>query len=154
MKEADGRGRILTRSGPQGGFADDEAVLESGRCFGCDCRKAASCRLRRYSESHASNQRRFTFAGRKRFQRNIQHELVIFESGKCIKCGACVRITKSAGERLGLTFVGRGFDVRVETPFGEPLSEGLTRTAGACVEACPTGALAWRYRSENGDVHA
>jgi len=154
MKEADGRGRILLRSSPQGGFTDEEAVLESGRCFGCDCRKATSCRLRRYSESYAANQRRFIFAERKRFQRNIQHERIVFEPGKCLKCGACVRITKRAGERLGLAFIGRGFDVRVETPFGEPLSEGLVRTAEACVDACPTGALAWRDRTENGDDHA
>jgi ferredoxin len=153
MKEADGRGRTIPSGGPGKGFKEEEAVLESGRCFGCDCRKATSCRLREYSESYRASRRRFTFAERKRFQRNIQHELVVYEPGKCLKCGACVRITKKAGERLGLTFVGRGFDVRVEPPFGEPLSEGLMHSARACVEACPTGALSRRDRRENGDDH-
>jgi ferredoxin len=34
--------------------------------------------------------------------------------------------------------------VRVAVPFGRPLAEGLRACARACVEACPTGALALR----------
>jgi NADH dehydrogenase/NADH:ubiquinone oxidoreductase subunit G len=84
---------------------------------------------------------------RKGFEKNIQHEQVIYEPGKCIKCGLCIRITKKAAEKLGLTFVGRGFDVHVEVPFGESLSQGLEKTAGECIAACPTGALSWRDRN-------
>ena len=73
---------------------------------------------------------------------------VIHEPGKCIKCGLCVQITKKAGEELGLTFIGRGFNVRIEPPFDEPLSKGLKKAAKACVEACPTAALAWRESYE------
>lgn len=146
MKEAEADKRIVPKSGFKHGYADEEAVWESRRCFGCDCRKADSCRLRQYSEVYLANQRRFTFVERKRFQKNIQHDHVIYEPGKCIKCGLCVQITKKAGEKLGLTFVKRGFEVRVETPFGEPLSKGLIRVGGDCVSACPTGALSWRDR--------
>ena len=53
-------------------------------------------------------------------------------------------ITAQGGEEYGFTFVGRGFDVRVRTPFNESLAAGLRKTAAACVEACPTGALAFR----------
>ena len=70
-----------------------------------------------------------------------QHDRVIFEPAKCIKCGLCVQITKRAGEKLGLTFIGRGFDVRVGVPLDESMADALTTTAEACVEACPTGAL-------------
>ena len=71
---------------------------------------------------------------------------MIYEPGKCIKCGLCVRITEEAGERLGLTFLGRGFDVRVDVPFNESLEEALEKVAEQCVEACPTGALAFKER--------
>jgi ferredoxin len=148
MKEAEGHERIVPQGGFKEGFAADEAVRESRRCFGCDCRKPDSCKLRQYSEVYQANQRRFTYVERKRFQKNIQHDHVIYESGKCIKCGLCVQITKKAGEKLGLTFVGRGFDVRVETPFGEPLSQGLKKVSGDCISACPTGALSWRDRNK------
>ena len=152
MKEAEGHERIVPKSGFKDGYADEEAVKESRRCFGCDCRKPGSCKLRQYSEVYQANQRRFTFVERKRFQKNIQHDHVIYEPGKCIKCGLCIKITKRAGEKLGLTFVDRGFDVRVETPFGEPLSQGLKKVAGDCISACPTGALSWRDRNKNEDI--
>ncbi len=152
MKEAESHQRIVPKGGFIDGYKDEEAAGESQRCFGCDCRALESCKLRQYSEVYQANQRRFTFMERKTFQKNIQHDHVIYETGKCIKCGLCVQITKKAGEKLGLTFVDRGFDVRVETPFGEPLSQGLKKVAGDCISACPTGALSRRDRNKNEDT--
>ena len=80
---------------------------------------------------------------RKKLQRIIQHGQVIYEPGKCIKCGLCIQIAQREGEELGLSCVGRGFDVRVEVPFNESLENGLKKAARACIEACPTAALAW-----------
>lgn len=150
LKEANEQKRIQPAS-LKHGFTDAEALGESSRCFGCDCRKPDSCKLRQYAEEYRADQRRFTYVERKKFQKNIQHDLVIYEPGKCIKCGLCVQITKKRGEKYGLTFVGRGFDVRVETPFGVPLSLGLEKVAGECVAACPTGALSWKNRDKNED---
>jgi NADH dehydrogenase/NADH:ubiquinone oxidoreductase subunit G len=74
--------------------------------------------------------------------------LVVYETEKCIRCGLCVDISKSHGESMGLTFAGRGFDVRISVPFNETMKEAVTITAGLCVEACPTGALAFKKREE------
>jgi len=52
-----------------------------------------------------------------------------------------VRITEAEAEPLGLTFVGRGFHVRLAAPLGASIAEGLQKTAAACAAACPTGAL-------------
>jgi len=73
---------------------------------------------------------------------------VLFESGKCIKCGICIEITQSVREDVGLTFVGRGLDSKVQVPFGEALPRGLGEMAAQCVRACPTGALAFRNQEE------
>jgi NADH dehydrogenase/NADH:ubiquinone oxidoreductase subunit G len=67
---------------------------------------------------------------------------VIYESGKCIDCGLCIQIAAVAGEKLGLAFVGRGFNVRVAVPFDYSMAQALEHAAAKCVEACPTGALA------------
>lgn len=152
LKEAaGGRGRVIPADLSHKNYSAEEAVRESARCFGCDCRKPDACKLRRYAAEYQADQRRFAFVDRKNFRKIIQHELVVYEPGKCIKCGICVQITKKAGEKFGLTFVDRGFEVRVETPFQVPLGQGLEKAAGECVRACPTGALSWRDRAIDQD---
>ena len=85
---------------------------------------------------------------RRGFLHNIDHPEIVYEEGKCISCGLCVQITGNAKEKLGLTFIGKGFNVRVAVPFNESLKDGLAETAGKCVEACPTGALSYRKHEE------
>jgi ferredoxin len=124
------------------GFEDSEAILEAERCFHCDCRKPISCKLREYADIYGAEQRRFLTGTRKNFELIVQHEMVLYEPGKCIKCSLCVQITKKASEKFGLTFVGRGFNVRVAVPLNKNLQEGLQKVALQCVEACPTAAMA------------
>jgi len=130
-------------SGSTGGFTQEEARAEALRCLHCDCRKPDTCLLRQYACTHDARQSRYK-AERRRFVQETQHADIIYEPGKCIDCGICIQIAAQAGEKLGLTFLGRGFDVRVAVPFNESLAEGLKIAAAQCVQACPTGALAFR----------
>ena len=123
-------------------ITQDEAEQESRRCFHCDCRKAESCKLRDYATEYEVRQSRGSGSERLTFAAVCQHSDLVYEPGKCIKCGICVRITADMREPLGLAFVGRGFDARVAVPFDASMAEALTDAAEACVEACPTGALA------------
>lgn len=125
------------------GFSDDEAKAESLRCLHCDCRKPEGCLLRQYAFAYEARQTRYK-SERRPFVQQTQHPEVIYEPGKCIDCGICVETASKAGESLGLTFVGRGFDVRVAVPFQATLAEGLREAAAQCVAACPTGALAFK----------
>ena len=147
LREGSGGPRV-TPSGREGGLTDDEARTESLRCLHCDCRKRTCCALRDCADVHAARPGRFK-SQRRTFEQYARHPDVLYEPGKCIDCGLCVKITEQAGERLGLTFLGRGFDVRVAPPLGAPLSEALTRAAAECVAACPTGALARKDNARN-----
>lgn len=123
------------------GFSRAEVMSEAARCLHCDCRKLTSCKLRDYSDEYAANQRRYFSTDRQMVTKNIQQDVVIYEPAKCIKCGICVRITKQHKEKYGFTFIGRGFDVQIQIPFGESLAEGLKDTAKEVAKACPTGAI-------------
>ena len=129
--------------GSLGGFTPEEGVEQAARCLHCDCRGATSCKLRKYAAQYGANPRRFK-AERRVFQQDARHAEVVYEPGKCSDCGLCIQIAAAAGEPLGLTFVGRGFDVRVAVPLDRSLAEALSKAAADCVAACPTAALAWK----------
>ncbi len=133
--------RVEPTGGERSGFTRGEAAAEAKRCLHCDCRKLSSCALRRYAIEHGASPRRFKVKGRA-FEPPLVHDHVIYEPGKCIACGLCIQITARTADALGLSFHGRGFDVRVRVPFDRPLGDALASAAEECVAACPTGALA------------
>ncbi|TRZ71503.1 MAG: hypothetical protein D4R97_06705 [Bacteroidetes bacterium] len=144
LKESTTAGRIDPVKGFMGGFSEAEAMKEATRCMNCDCRKPVSCKLRIFADEYQAIQKRFAGPGRKLITKSLQHEFVVYEPQKCIKCGICVEITNSDGELHGLTYVGRGFDVRISVPLGTSMKEALEKTGAKVIEACPTGALAFK----------
>ena len=95
------------------------------------------------AENYGVNPKAFSSEHRRAFAVIRQPGGVIFEPGKCISCGICIAIADQAQEPLGLTFVGRGFDVQVAVPLNGSLAEGLQKVGAECVKHCPTGALAF-----------
>ncbi len=144
LKEANSEKRAEPDGGLKAGFTPDEIRKEAARCMHCDCRKKNSCTLRDLSDLYNANQRSFTADTRVETEKHFQHDAIVYEPAKCIKCGICVRLTRKHQEEFGLSFIGRGFDVRIGVPFNESLKEGLSKTALLVAEACPTGALSKR----------
>jgi ferredoxin len=138
MKDADKTPR--QHSGIQG-FTSETAVLESKRCMHCDCRKPESCLLRQFSDHYQADQKHFRQEERGKIEKLIHREGIVYEQAKCIKCGICVRLTRLHQEEFGLTFIGRGFNVKVGVPFNNSIEKGLQKVAIAVANACPTGAL-------------
>ncbi len=139
MAEADDSPRVEQ----QDDFSKDQACIEARRCLHCDCRSADDCGLRLYAERYGA---KAVPAGGERtpFEQQRHHPEVVYEPGKCIRCGLCVQITRAAGEKMGLSFVGRGFKVRVAGALNGSIADALKESAAECVAACPTGALAWK----------
>ena len=142
MVLASDSGRVEA-TGQDDGFTNEQALEESARCLHCDCRKADNCKLRQFSQDYQAKPSRYK-SERRLFSQELQHPSIIYEAGKCIKCGLCIQIAAEAKEELGLTFIGRGFVVTVGVPFDKTIDKGLKRIAKKCVLACPTAALAFK----------
>ena len=138
---ADPRPRLRPADLEADGFCPADAVAESGRCMHCDCRAAHDCKLRIYSNEYGAKQNTFKGEERARHVHLNQNASAVYEPGKCIKCGLCVKVTHEHGEPYGFTFVGRGFQVKAGVSLHKTLQEGLKKVAHEVTEACPTGAL-------------
>jgi heterodisulfide reductase subunit A len=57
----------------------------------------------------------------------------------CILCGKCVRMCEDRMGRAAITFVGRGSEREVSSPFGKPTE--VCQVCGACDFVCPTGKI-------------
>ena len=136
----------LPEQGKFAGFTREEAIAEAKRCLHCDCRAIDNCKLREYSDQYKVDQKRFKTSERRKITKQINHDVVIYEPQKCIKCGICVRLTGKYQEKFGFTFIGRGFDVEIGVPFNEDLKRGLTETARKVADGCPTGAISLKNK--------
>jgi NADH dehydrogenase/NADH:ubiquinone oxidoreductase subunit G len=141
MKESIDRKRTFPETGGHSSFSEEEAIAEAKRCLHCDCRAIDNCKLREYSDLYQVDQKRFKTSERRSITKQMNHDLVVYESQKCIRCGICVGLTEKYGEKFGFTYIGRGFDVEIGIPFNEELKDGLTKIAVKVAEGCPTGAI-------------
>ncbi|MDH5399930.1 MAG: 2Fe-2S iron-sulfur cluster-binding protein [Cyclobacteriaceae bacterium] len=139
MSEADEHPRVDTVE--HKGFTLEEVQLEAARCMHCDCREKVDCSLRANSELYGAEQKKFFPKDRPPVRKSYRNEPIVYEPEKCIKCGICIKVTKMENDALGLTYIGKGFDVEIDVPFNNPEFKIQEQTAIMCAENCPTGAL-------------
>ncbi len=151
LKESVNEKRTFPKGSGYSGFTKEEAIAEALRCLHCDCRAIDNCKLREYSDQYNADQKRFKTSERRNITKQMNHNLVVYEAQKCIKCGICVRLSEKYGEKFGFTYIGRGFDVEIGIPFSEALKDGLTKIAVKVAEGCPTGAISLK---ENNHIDA
>ncbi|MHC4504750.1 MAG: 2Fe-2S iron-sulfur cluster-binding protein, partial [Planctomycetota bacterium] len=63
------------------------------------------------------------------------------ERSKCVLCGRCVRVCHEVRGVGAIDFAFRGHDARVDVCGSGLITDSACESCGACVVACPTGAL-------------
>ena len=111
-------------------------------CLHCDCRDLEDCKLRKFSELLKASPTAYKHAQRKEYSiLYARNNKLIYEPGKCIKCGICVQISTNANPDQALTFSCRGYDTSVVAPFGMNLDDLPKELVAELADSCPTGAL-------------
>ncbi len=101
------------------------------------CDAAGDCDLQNLTYEYKVNANKFTD---EKFRWDIDYEnpLIERDQNRCIHCGKCSRICDEIVAFGAYSFVNRGIEAKISTPFDEKLD---CEYCGSCISVCPVGAL-------------
>jgi pyruvate ferredoxin oxidoreductase beta subunit len=130
------------------GFTLAIAQEEAKRCLQCTCPSLGRCDLQKLGVDFGITENKLVVkTGRVRaVEPQYEHPFIRRSMDRCISCGRCVRVCRDVAGPACYDFTGRGFTMKVDTPYGDSLQLAKCISCGRCVTQCPTGALTFNER--------
>ncbi len=131
------------------GLTLEAAQEEAARCLQCTCPTLGNCDLQRLGvEFDITDNPLVTKTSRVRVvEPQYEHPFIRRDMERCISCGRCVRVCRDVAGPACYDFTGRGFSMKVDTPYSDTLQLADCISCGRCVSECPTGALTFNERA-------
>lgn len=149
------------------GFDNEEAIKEAARCLECGCQANTSCDLRDYSTEYGAEQHFDASVDvkshqdwvnlrakdpRHKFDVDRSAEFIEFDANRCISCGQCIQACSEQAVHGILNFIHDQHGRPALRPDDRPhfgsskngrllMGDSNCVQCGACVQACPTGAM-------------
>ncbi len=101
------------------------------------CDAAGDCDLQNLTYEYKVDKNNFTD---EKFRWDIDYDnpLIERDQNRCIHCGKCSRICDEIVSFGAYSFINRGIEAKIGTPFDEKLD---CEYCGSCISVCPVGAL-------------
>lgn len=130
-------------------LSQSAAQQEAERCLQCECPSLGHCDLQRLGVEYAVDDNELARKGARvrTVAPQYEHPFIRRDMQRCIACGRCVRVCRDLAGPACYDFTGRGFTIKVDTPYGDALQLAECISCGRCVTACPTGALTFNQRA-------
>ncbi len=123
----------------------EDMSKEAERCIECSCTAKGECSLKKHAERYKVAPD--MFKGKKPdASADTRHPDIIYDKGKCIRCGTCVKICSEVINKNLLALMRRGFNTEMRTAFDQGLPS-YCKDCGACIKECPVGALDWKKKN-------
>jgi formate dehydrogenase major subunit len=104
------------------------------------CVASGQCELQALGYRYKMDHVRYAYANQS-LKMDASNKYWALDHNRCILCGRCVRACNEIAANHSLGFGHRGFKELVALDLNSPIAGSTCQNYGACVQACPTGAI-------------